>query len=1143
MAAVEEKSMVPTILVGIGGTGAEVLSRVRRLVVETYGSLDKFPILGFLAIDTDKDYKISNPEAAGPPFKDNERHWARVTGRQAEDVVADMDKYPWIQRWFPTELQRNLTSLEAGAGQVRACGRFAFFMNYHDIRDKFKAVMSNVQRRENYMQDTYNVKVAGNQINVFVTGSLSGGTGSGMLIDIAYAIRDWTKGESCSMTAVVPMPNAFAGIKVGDRVLANGYAALMELSYFSDHRTEYNVSFSSGTVDEINNKKAPFDFTYLVGTKNENVNFKLDQVREIIAQHIFLDMTSDFAPHKRSIRDNIKGSWAQPDPGGRSYPRCFMSFGLSTIEIPIAQIRTSLANRLATDLVSWWLNDRVMLPPQMLDLVRDQMLKTMRLTANELLGDLSAAQDQPYTAVISKWVNSIRTEISNQNLLECTSQGANLIGSERGKIMQFNNYLTDKVDEYGRDHLRDQTPDRRAHGDYFTRMYGNADEVTIRARKALEEELYAILTDRTRGPKFAEQFLILVRQIFTDAAEKYRREQDNVWAKNEDNRLKQYNAALQEIVEFRDKYGLTKQSNMEKFAEEALIGIEGHFCAKIQRKARALGLEVLARLDEQVTDLERRLNRFTQRLIELRDGFKEQSDRQADSADVLDINGVKLFERDAMNGLYDDLLEQFAGLNEGARARREVGLDATCGTMSEDILKTASPLWKDNRSANEVMRLWDMTEIPDAKREDLRELISNRTRQEIMRAPEGSRLRMELAACDLLYRTYNDEESLKNNLRIAVNKSQPLLLLSKPTMQGADAGFTPSHNLNAAILGGPRTADPAAQKVLKLLPEFVGSEDNIKPLGDPERHRMVFVQEMGGFSLRCIDGMRELRQSYQDWLGEMIVAKRAQLKGESRELPIPVHLQKEAPFWDVFPEDARVYKTVVLARALGLLWEDVNASTKEPTIRYQVDNNFGGKDNIDVASTWDEAVQVLEVRACQADRAAIDHQIDQKLTQAETEEQKAAIAQTFKQYLDRRAIDLDKLGGKDSPIYRREAKIISDIFTQFKLKGVAIEVPPDPTPIVTPQPEPMPTPQPESVLPPPPVVKPVGFDPAAVVARLQAKLAQIDGLEQAGLLDQAACESAKTKLQGKFEQLTEMYREDLMDLSQYSAALDKLLGA
>ena len=44
-AAVEEKSMVPTVLVGIGGTGNEILSRLRRLIEESYGSLSNFPIV------------------------------------------------------------------------------------------------------------------------------------------------------------------------------------------------------------------------------------------------------------------------------------------------------------------------------------------------------------------------------------------------------------------------------------------------------------------------------------------------------------------------------------------------------------------------------------------------------------------------------------------------------------------------------------------------------------------------------------------------------------------------------------------------------------------------------------------------------------------------------------------------------------------------------------------------------------------------------------------------------------------------------------------------------------------------------------------------------------------------------------------
>ena len=68
-------------------------------------------------------------------------------------------------------------------------------------------------------------------------------------------------------------------------------------------------------------------------------------------------------------------------------------------------------------------------------------------------------------------------------------------------------------------------------------------------------------------------------------------------------------------------------------------------------------------------------------------------------------------------------------------------------------------------------------------------------------------------------------------------------------------------NTNVALIGGRNTSDLAAQKMLPKIQEFIGNDDDIKPLGTPERHRIIFVQEIGGFSLRCIDGMRDLRQS------------------------------------------------------------------------------------------------------------------------------------------------------------------------------------------------------------------------------------------------------------------------------------------
>ena len=591
-AAVDEKSMVPTVLVGIGGTGAEVLSRVRRLVEESYGSLEKFPIVSFLTVDTDKDYKVTNPESAGSPFKDNEKFWARVSGKQVQEIISNLENYPWINSWFPGELAKNISGLEAGAGQIRACGRFAFFCNYYDIQAKFREACRRVKGHENTMLDQYGIRVSTNSVNVFLTGSLSGGTGSGMIIDMGYCVRHWLSGEGSSLvTAIVPMPNAFSGINVGDRVLANGYAALMELSYFCDERTQYVAQFGSAASNEVRRQTGPFDFTYLVGTKNPATEFKLDAIREIIAQNIFLDLTSDFAPHKRSIRDNIKSAWANKDPGGRGYPKNFMSFGLSTVEIPISQIRTSLAHRLAKDVTDWWLNEKVENQPDMLELVRGNILKDLRLTETELLADLLMAKDESYLNVISKWAYDIRNEMAQDNWLQCTQQGVNMVGREQGKILGFvEQFLKPKADEYIKDHFRALSPDERLHGDYLKKIYGNRDKLIQQGKQALETEFYRILEDRTRGPQFANEFVVTVRQVFDDATARFRREREEVWERREQGLQAQYDQGLQLINDYKDKFGITKQAKMEEYAEMALTGLEGSLIAVIQRISRTAAL-------------------------------------------------------------------------------------------------------------------------------------------------------------------------------------------------------------------------------------------------------------------------------------------------------------------------------------------------------------------------------------------------------------------------------------------------------------------------------------------------------------------------------------------------------------------------
>lgn len=1043
-------TMVPTVFVGIGGTGHEVLARIRRLIEETYGSLDNFPIVGFLIIDTDKDYKVSSPEAAGTTFKEYEKLWASVSSGQVSDIMANMGNYPWIESWFPSELERNIGALEAGAGQIRACGRFALFYNYHKVQQAFMAACDRLRGHENFMLDRHNIRMVSNRVNVFITGSLSGGTGSGMLLDLGYGIRHWLRGAGgAEVTAIMPMPTAFANISVGDRVLANGYAAMMELSYFSDYRTEYGAQYSSSTMDEIRDRRPPFDFTYLVGTKNGSIEFTLEEIREMIAQNIFLDLTSSFAPHKRSIRDNIKGSWAQADPGGRGFPKNFMGFGLSTVEIPVAQIRASLSARLAADVVGWWRNPNIPLPADMYKMVHDNLLGGMHLTGNEILKDLTAASDRPFQTVISDWVTEIRQDIVKGDRLSCTQQGLNLVGKETGNILTFvTDYLKPKVDDYYRNNFSDLGQDERTHGAILRKMYGNREQLVQQGRAALEGELYRIIEDRNRGPRFAREFLDQVDLIFTATAEQFRKDLENLWLKNIESSRDKYNKALEDLNFNKAQFNLSKQAKMEEYCDEALSALQGWFIAELNAKGRDQALKgILAPMQEHLQKLKQRFDRFNKRLQEYQAVFQEEENKQANSADSLIINGIKIYDRQEINDLYDDFLEQLASGNGGSGSLRAIGLDILCGGISAQVLQQTSRLWEEGRNANQTMRLFDLTKIDEVLTNDVRQIIAQATRAEIKKAPGSSKLVKQLDACTRIFQFFdNNEANIRNQLGVAYQKSHPFILLSQAVMTAKDAGFTPQRNAIAALVGGANTSEPAAQKLLPYLEARVGQNGAIKPLGLPEKHRVVFVQEIGGFSLRCVEGMRELRQSYQDWKGQAIQAKRAKLRGESQDLPIPVHIQKEPPFWDIFPEDSSIFSLVIQARALGVLRLEQNQHTKEHNVCYTVDT-VTGKENVDIAGSWEEAVQVLEVKACRQDKETISQQVQARLDQVEDNPQeKTALYQRLIQYLRERAIALQNDGGTASPDYRRENTIIQGLILTHKLNEGAPPMSPGPEP-------------------------------------------------------------------------------------------------
>src|SRR5579862_5475637 len=51
-----------SIIIGVGGTGHQIILDVRKRLVEKYGSLEKVPIVGFCLLDTDQAIFSKNPD-------------------------------------------------------------------------------------------------------------------------------------------------------------------------------------------------------------------------------------------------------------------------------------------------------------------------------------------------------------------------------------------------------------------------------------------------------------------------------------------------------------------------------------------------------------------------------------------------------------------------------------------------------------------------------------------------------------------------------------------------------------------------------------------------------------------------------------------------------------------------------------------------------------------------------------------------------------------------------------------------------------------------------------------------------------------------------------------------------------------------
>ncbi len=390
----------PTLFVGLGTTGTKIIKSLRQLMFEEYGHAG-LPVFRYIAIETDGDEKGVDPELQMTKQMDDYERIELVSATIDSTIPINDKLNPQHTKYDPNLagwLDRNILKVEAhrfdvGAKNIRMAGRLCLWENWDDMQDivdRTRAAIiaqDTTEKARSLIRQYYRAKgrsipqtelIDANTINVYIVGSLCGGSCSGMLLDVAYFFRSLSVGNQAS--------NIFGIFTMYDRQHATGndsdtrvraancYGSLLELNYYSHEDTTYEIVFPNGHRVEKTRQK-PFDFATFVSRSSITPNirhvlpgggFDEDGLNLMVALNMFAETAGDTDGEKAAVRtdwDSYAGIWGLKNPeiqGDISYMVKFMStFGLTAIKYPKYRIAKAAAGLVSQDLIRTLLGNYV----------------------------------------------------------------------------------------------------------------------------------------------------------------------------------------------------------------------------------------------------------------------------------------------------------------------------------------------------------------------------------------------------------------------------------------------------------------------------------------------------------------------------------------------------------------------------------------------------------------------------------------------------------------------------------------------------------------------------------------------------------------------------------------------------------------
>lgn len=344
----------PTLFIGVGGTGCNIVKRVAEMCRP--GEVEN---INFVCLDTNVNDLSSVASSSANIY------YVQTSNTQTVGDYLDYDQDA-LKNWFPKNAVMYDKTVSEGAGQVRAISRLA--LNATIKTGHIKPLYSAID--DLFRKDGKELKQA---MRVVMVSTASGGTGSGIVLPLAMFVRDYvnTKYPNTSLIvrSVILLPETLDSVidSTAERESQrrNAYATVKEINAFmmkgsgfmdvgDDELSRYrnlHIDFAVPGTDELKSLSLlPFDFCFLMDGQNaeDTTMISLDQYKAQAAQALYEQNIGPMQKNAFSVEDNIIKEMSNPGNFGRNR---FGGIGAGVVRYPYEEIADYIAYGWAKDSV------------------------------------------------------------------------------------------------------------------------------------------------------------------------------------------------------------------------------------------------------------------------------------------------------------------------------------------------------------------------------------------------------------------------------------------------------------------------------------------------------------------------------------------------------------------------------------------------------------------------------------------------------------------------------------------------------------------------------------------------------------------------------------------------------------------------